>query len=270
MSTPCDTAAPTRHPPGEAHAAPRALPLTTRLAQVAAPSGYLGGAAARGSTTRSPIEQPLSPLSPRDNTTRDIPTPTHPTTSTFCRPKRIRRHQTTRDRARRHQALVGGVSDADAAHHSLPQRPLQADSGPETPPTAFATSSPIEEPLSPLSPRNNTTHDAQTPTRPTTSALCRPKRIRRHPATRDSTPTSAKSPRPCRPKKLVGRLGQHGRHGRHGRHAKIRNFRSPPALKAPFPPIRVIRGQIPAFLPPTRFNPPLPTADSIPIPTPTP
>ena len=95
MSTFCATAAPTRHPPGDAHAAPRALPLTTRVAQVAAPSGYLGGAAARGSTTTSPIKKPLSPLSPRDNTTRDIPTPTHPTTSAYCRPKRIRRRHAT-------------------------------------------------------------------------------------------------------------------------------------------------------------------------------
>ena len=34
-----------------------------------------------------------------------------------------------------------------------------------------------------LSPRNNTTGDAPTPTSPTTSARCRPKRIRRHHAT---------------------------------------------------------------------------------------
>ena len=92
MSTHCDTAAPTRHPPGEAHAAPSALPPTTRLAQVAAPSGYLGGAAARGSINSSRIEEPLSP---RDNTTDDAPTPTHPTTSVWCRPKRIRRHHAT-------------------------------------------------------------------------------------------------------------------------------------------------------------------------------
>ena len=69
MFTPCVAAAPTRHPPGEAHAAPRVLPpQTARVAQVAAPSGYLGGAAARGWITSSPIEQPLSPC--RHTTTR--------------------------------------------------------------------------------------------------------------------------------------------------------------------------------------------------------
>ena len=102
MSISCATAAPTHHPPGEAHAAPGALPpLPTRLAQVAAPSGYLGGAAARGSITSSPGEQPVSPLSPHNSTTGDIPTPIRPTTSAFRRPKRIRRHQATRDSAPR-------------------------------------------------------------------------------------------------------------------------------------------------------------------------
>ena len=38
--------------------------------------------------------------------------------------------------------VAGGVSDADAAHRSTPQRPLQAASGSETPPTVFATSKP--------------------------------------------------------------------------------------------------------------------------------
>jgi hypothetical protein len=97
MSTLCATAAPTRHPPGEAHAAPAALHLTTRVAQVAAPSGYLGGAAARGSIASSPIEESLSLPSPRDTTTGDAATPTRSTTSAFCRQKRSRRHHATRD-----------------------------------------------------------------------------------------------------------------------------------------------------------------------------
>ena len=98
MSTFCAAAAPTHHPPGEARAASVAIsPPTTRVAQVAAPSGYLGGAAARGSTTTSPTEEPLSPLSCHDHTTGDAPTPTSPTTSAMCCPKRIRRHQATRD-----------------------------------------------------------------------------------------------------------------------------------------------------------------------------
>jgi hypothetical protein len=90
----CVTAAPIRHPPGEANAAPRALPPPAWVAQVAAPSGYLGGAAARGSITRSPIE---GTLSPRDNTTGDNPTPTSPTTLASCRQKRLRRHKASRD-----------------------------------------------------------------------------------------------------------------------------------------------------------------------------
>ena len=114
MSTSCAAAAPTRHPPGEAHAAPRVLPpQTARVAQVAAPSGYLGGAAARGWITSSPIEQPLSPCRPvatrqHDNTTGDAPTPNHPTTSACCRPKRIRRHRATRDNAWRQKAGTPG------------------------------------------------------------------------------------------------------------------------------------------------------------------
>jgi hypothetical protein len=105
MSTFRAAAAPTRHPPGEAHTAPIPLPLpATRLAQVAAPSGYLGGAAStpQQRNRSGPVApcRPLWPLSPGDNTTRDIPTPTRPTTSASCRQKRIRRHHATRCRTR--------------------------------------------------------------------------------------------------------------------------------------------------------------------------
>jgi hypothetical protein len=102
---------------------------------------YMGGAAAGGSFTGSTTKEPMSPS---DHTTGDAPTPNRPTTSACCRPKRTRRHRrhATRDSAWRQQAFVGGVSDADAAHHFMPQRPLQAASGSETPPTAFATSQP--------------------------------------------------------------------------------------------------------------------------------
>ena len=164
MSTPCAAAAPTRHPPGEAHAAPRVLsPQTAWVAQVAVPSGYLGGAAARGSTTSSSIEVALSP---HDNTTGDTPTPNHPTTSACCRQKRIRRHQAT--------------------HHRVPGRRSRR---------RLTTSSSIEVALSP---RDNTTGDTPTPTHPTTSACCRQKRIRRHQATRDKQ----RLPR-CRPLPLA-------------------------------------------------------------------
>jgi hypothetical protein len=59
MSTSCVTAAPSRHLPGEAHSPPAAFPFVTRLAQVAAPSGYLGGAAAGESTTSKPLFKKL-------------------------------------------------------------------------------------------------------------------------------------------------------------------------------------------------------------------
>jgi len=145
MSTFCDTAAPTRHPPGEAHAAPRALPLTTWLAQVAAPSGYRGGAAARGMTTTSPIEEPLSPLSSHDNTTGDISTPTRSTTSVFCRQKRIRRHSTALGVIYRLWEESPTPMPFTTPCHSGPIKPFL---GSEPPPTVFATSKP-KKPLSP-------------------------------------------------------------------------------------------------------------------------
>lgn len=132
MSISSATAAPTRHPSGEAHASPRILPLTTRIAQVAAPSGALNDAATSGSPTSSPREDPLSLLSPRDHATGDAPTPTRPTTAACCRPKRIRRRHATRDTAGRQQAFVGCVSDADVAHHAMPQRRHQDALGSET------------------------------------------------------------------------------------------------------------------------------------------
>ena len=68
MSISCATAAPTPHPPGEAHAAPRALPPTSRPAQVAAPSFYLGGAAARGLPQGSQPKRPCRLTSTRQTT----------------------------------------------------------------------------------------------------------------------------------------------------------------------------------------------------------
>ena len=118
MSTPCAAAAPTRHPPGEAHAAPGALPLpvTTIAAALAM------------------------------------------------------------NRAGEH--VAGGVSDADAAFHFHPPRPLHAPAGSQPPPTDSS-----DQACRPTTTRQG---DAPTPTRPTSSAYCRQKRIWRHQATRDS------------------------------------------------------------------------------------
>ena len=160
----CAAAAPTRHPPGEAHAAPRTLlPLTTRLAQVAALSGYLGGAAARGSTTMSPIEQPLSPC--RLASTRQATSQLQPAQQ--LRPGVAKnasgRHQTTRD-----SAPPGTPGWRTRLPGRRCRRRLDLKQPNRSPPVA-------------LSPPNNTTGDAPTPTHPTTSACCRQKRIRATP-----------------------------------------------------------------------------------------
>ena len=120
MSTSCITAAPTRHPSGEAQAAPVALPLpaTTIAAALAMnrageplthrPQPSLAGGVA------CPVARHVAAQSLR-STNVDAPTPTHPTTSALCRPKRIRRHQTTHDTIRapshaRHASLKGGAN----------------------------------------------------------------------------------------------------------------------------------------------------------------
>ena len=77
----------------------RGLPVRDTGSPGCRPSGYLGGAAAGGSTATSPIQDTLSLLSPRDNTTGDTPTPTRPTTSAWCRQKT---HQATQSVTRQH------------------------------------------------------------------------------------------------------------------------------------------------------------------------
>ncbi|QDT76234.1 hypothetical protein I41_54840 [Lacipirellula limnantheis] len=246
MSTSCATAAPTRHPPGEAHAAPGALPppatsIAAALAMNRAGEHVVGGVAdadaafhfltprplhaaagseppptklsdqacrpttarhttsqlqpaqqlrpavaqnASGDTTRhatalgvikrlweaSPTPMPLT-IPCRSSATKTLrgQSPSHSFCGNRaeeppCRPCRLqqrdRRHPnlnppnnfgllspkthqaTPRDSAWRQQAFVGCVSDADVAHHAMPQRRHQDASGSETPPTAFATSQP--------------------------------------------------------------------------------------------------------------------------------
>ena len=205
MSTSCATAAPTRHPPGEAHAAPAALPLPTRVAQVAATSGYLGGAAARGSTTSEPNRRPPVAPSPRDNTTGDAPTPTRPTTSALCRQKRIRRHQATRD--------------------STPRRCREP----------FATGGDQWRGSSPVAkgsrhPQRHHPHQVQQLSIESTWSMSAKNywqtlaRVGRHGTLGFPAAAAPPPPRPSWPKTL-------GQHGRHGRVAKTRRSRSlPPSI----------------------------------------
>jgi hypothetical protein len=79
---------------------------------------------------------------------------------------------------------VGGVSDADAALHSEPSAVLHVASGSETLPQLPHVPQPQE--IRPVVPPVAPAFTA-TPTRPTTFATCRQKRIRRRQATRDST-----------------------------------------------------------------------------------
>ena len=69
-----------------ATASPRLCSM--RVAQVGV-LAYLGGAAARGPVTRGPVAPPVVTHTFND----DAPTPTRPTSSVWCRPKRIRRHK---------------------------------------------------------------------------------------------------------------------------------------------------------------------------------
>jgi len=206
MSTFCAAAAPTRHPPGDAHAAPRALSVRIRVAQVAAPSGYLGGSAARGSITTSPIEEPLSSLSPRDNTTDDAPTPTHPTTSAYWRQKRIRRHhatpstypprlrQPTRGRPM-HGVLdyLGGAAAGGSPQGSQPKSPRRLA-------TTRQTTSQLQptQQLRPAVAQNasgDTTRHT-TASRPTDSTPCRP-------VVPPNTRRRHSNPLPCQPLRFL-------------------------------------------------------------------
>jgi hypothetical protein len=97
MSTSCATAAPTRHPPREVSRCASHPPAADTANPGCRPQRLPGRRSRRRLSPSSPIEEPLSPLSPRDNTTGDISTPTRPTTSALCRPKRIRRHKASCD-----------------------------------------------------------------------------------------------------------------------------------------------------------------------------
>src|SRR5690348_13833489 len=82
-------------------------PASKQIPQIAAPAPTW---AAQPQEAQPPVAQSKKPLSPPDNTTGDAPTPTCPTTSALCRPKRMRRHKATYDRARSQKEFVGGVS----------------------------------------------------------------------------------------------------------------------------------------------------------------
>jgi len=170
MSISCAIAAPTHHPPGEAHAAPRAIPLPTRLAQVAAPSGYLGGAAARGFIASSPIEQPLS--SCRLTTTRHATPQLQP--------------------AQQLRPAVAKNASGDTRRHATAGSPGWRTrlSGRRSRRRLTPRISTEET----LSSHDHATIDAPTPNHPTTSAYCRQKRIRRH-----ATESRATDSTPCRP-----------------------------------------------------------------------
>jgi hypothetical protein len=198
MSTPCAAAAPSRYPPREAHSPPAASGLVTARRWPARstgspgcrPSGFLGGAAAGGSTTRSPNEAPCRPVASRQHDRRHSNSNT-PNNFGLVSPKT---HQAT---PRRHATELGaGRRSRKRLNHKEPKRS-----------SLFAPS-----------PRGNTTNDAPTPTRPTTSALCRQKRIRRHQATRDTIRPATRrrgvaDKTDCArggQQNSVGPLGQHG------------------------------------------------------------
>ena len=126
MSTSCATAAPTRHPPGEAHSLPAPAPLVTTFAAGPLPA-----------TTGSEVAARLGRSSPPQSTCRlpspvsldsDAATPTRSTTSDSCRQKRIRRHHATRDstpRRGREPFATGGVPRQASSPVAKGSRPPQ-------------------------------------------------------------------------------------------------------------------------------------------------
>jgi hypothetical protein len=270
MSTSCAAAAPTRHPSGEAHAAPDALSIMEFRAGCR-PSDYLGGGAARGSSHQQIGRTNPVALSPRDNTTRDnmtgdnatrdnttgdnttrdTPTPTCPTTSACCRQKRVRRHLATRDTARR-----------DAARSTVAQTNILHDCQ-----LNWQTLNALK--TCRLAVAHSPHRDTATSTRTTTSPKCRQKCVTRRHATGDTTRQTtgdrypslpqwrargwlALSRRPFRraprwPTKPVGHLGHLGRLGQlaksrvqpptiaAGRCSPLTAHRPPPTAHCPLP-----------------------------------
>ena len=186
MFTFCATAAPTRHPPGEAHSLHAPALLMTTFAAGPLPVSRASKVASRRLAahpirTRRPLSWPLS-LSATPQLQ-----PAQPLWSRVAQNASgdTRRHATTRP------AGVGSLLPLAAFHaKQASQRVAQvgvlaylggvAARGPIT--SGKVTRSTVAPPV--------VTHavndDAPTPTRPTSSVWCRPKRIRRHRATRDT------------------------------------------------------------------------------------
>jgi hypothetical protein len=179
MYTYCATAAPTRHPPGEAHSPSAPAPLVTTFV-----TGPLPVNRASEATSRRLAAHPIGTRRPLSSllSLRSTPQlqPAQPLRDCVAKNASgdTRRHATESSRlcsmplpirsARVAQVGVLAYLGGAAARGPFAGGPV--------------TSSPVAAPVVP----HTVNGDAPTPTRPTTSALCRPKRIKRHQASHDT------------------------------------------------------------------------------------
>jgi len=104
----CATAAPMRHPPGEAHSLPAAKPLVTTFASRPLPVNRACETSSRRLAAHPHPHAAFSVVAPV--VVSDAATPIRPTTFDSCRQKRMRRHQATRDTTHRRR-LSGSRSN---------------------------------------------------------------------------------------------------------------------------------------------------------------
>jgi len=199
MSTLCATAAPTHYPPGEAHSLPATAPLVTTFVAGPLPVNRASEVAARRLAThpigtRRPLSSP-----PSLSATPQL----HPAQPLWARVAQnasgdTRRHATARP------AGVGSLLPLAAFHA---QQASQWQKAPD-PLNVSIIAKPsgdwpslrkpvTRRPVAPPVVTHAASGDAPTPTRPTSSALCRPKRVRRHTrhATQFARLSSARHPR---------------------------------------------------------------------------
>ena len=187
MYTFCATAAPTHHLPGEAHSPSAPAPLVTMFAVDRASEVASRRPAAHPNRPRRPLSSPLSP-----SATPQLQ-PAQPLWDRVAQNASgdTRRHAGCHCRAASEKCRHGVAIDWPASRlkdwASSPLRLMEnaylgvaAARGPIT--SGPVTRSPVAPPVVTHAVNNY----APTPTRPTSSVSCRPKRIRRHQASHDT------------------------------------------------------------------------------------
>ena len=188
----CTTAAPTRHPPGEAHSLHAPALLMTTFAAGPLPVSRASKVASRRLAahpicTRHPLSSPLSPsATPQLQPAQPLRACVAQNASGDTR-RHAGCHWRVASEKRRHGVAIDWPASNLKNRASSPLRLMEnACLG------GAAARGPIKRrpvargPVAPPVVTHASNDDAPTPTRPTSSVLCRPKRSRRHRATRDT------------------------------------------------------------------------------------